>query len=100
VKNNAKPLERPRLARGVRYRWDEVRSQHQLLYPEGLLVLNESGAAIVRLCDGRALEEIKQALAKSFPQAELAADIDLTDEVEEFLARLIKRGLIRHDNNA
>jgi len=100
VKNNAKPLQRPRLARGVRYRWDEVRSQHQLLYPEGLLVLNESGAAIVKLCDGRALEEIKQSLTMSFPQAELTEDPKFTEDVEEFLGRLMQRGLVCHDDNA
>ena len=50
--------ERPQLAPGVRYRWDEMREQHQLLFPEGLLVLNESGAAIVRLCDGRTTDQM------------------------------------------
>ena len=51
-------VERPRLAPGVRYRWDQMREQHQLLFPEGLLVLNETGAAIVRLCDGRTTDEM------------------------------------------
>ena len=46
------------LARHVRYRWDELRQQHQLVFPEGVLVLNESGSAIVRCCDGRSLEEL------------------------------------------
>jgi pyrroloquinoline quinone biosynthesis protein D len=91
---HVKQIERPILARGVRYRWDDVRSQHQLLYPEGLLVLNETGAAIVGLCDGRAVEEIKRELSGSFSAAELE------DDVDEFLGRLVQRGLIRHDDHA
>ena len=37
--------------------WDEVRRQHQIVFPEGLLVLNPSGAAIARRCDGRPAAE-------------------------------------------
>ena len=81
----------PLLARGVRYRWDEVRKQPQLLYPEGVLVLNESGAAIVKLCDGRSVQEIKSELKKSFPDSELSSDVD------QFLVRLAQKGLIRRD---
>ena len=87
-------LDRPQLARGVRYRWDEVRSQSQLLYPEGMLVLNESGAAIVKLCDGRSVEDIKLELKKSFPDCELSSDVD------QFLVRLAQKGLIRRDNHS
>lgn len=86
-------LDRVRLSRGVRYRWDDVRSQHQLLYPEGLLVLNETGAAIVALCDGRTVAEIKLELTQSFSATGLEEDVD------EFLLRLAQRGLIRHDNS-
>ena len=81
--NNAGQLER-----------DPVRGQHQLLYPEGLLALNETGAAIVGLCDGRSVEEIKQELTKSFSQSDLGSDVD------QFLMRLVRKGLIRDDGNA
>ncbi|NOY29476.1 MAG: pyrroloquinoline quinone biosynthesis peptide chaperone PqqD [Planctomycetes bacterium] len=84
---------RPVLGRGVRYRWDEIRHQHQLLFPEGILVLNETGAAIVQLCDGQSLEQIKHELAKSFKNAHLEEDVD------EFLDRLATRGLLHDDNN-
>lgn len=80
---------RPTLPRHVRYRWDDIRKQHQLVYPEGILVLNDTGAAIVRLCDGRPLPELIAALREQFP------DVDPTDEVREFLARLAQKGLLR-----
>jgi coenzyme PQQ biosynthesis protein PqqD len=81
---------RPVLVRGVRYHRDEVRGQHQLLFPEGLLVLNDTAAAIVNLCDGRSTSDICDELAKSFP------DVDLCHEVDDFLDRLAQRRLIRN----
>ena len=93
-----KPLpRRPVLARHARYRWDALRRQHQLVFPEGLLVLNETGAAIVRLCDGRSTAELLAAL-----EAQLAGlppsreeENRVQEEVHEFLARLAKKGLLR-----
>jgi pyrroloquinoline quinone biosynthesis protein D len=42
----------PRVAPRARLHWDEVRERHVLLYPEGLVALNETAAAILELCDG------------------------------------------------
>jgi coenzyme PQQ biosynthesis protein PqqD len=86
-------LLRPVLRHGVRYRWDPLRQQHQLVFPEGLLILNETAASIVRLCDGRSAEEICQALAKDF------SVVDLRSELDEFLNRLRQRGLVRNVGN-
>jgi pyrroloquinoline quinone biosynthesis protein D len=44
---------RPRLSARARLQYDPVRDKQVLLLPEGLLVLNETAAAIVALCDGR-----------------------------------------------
>lgn len=44
---------RPRLARHVRLRFDAAREQYALLSPETILVLNDTGVAIVELCDSR-----------------------------------------------
>lgn len=85
--------ERPLLAPGVRYRWDATREQHQLLFPEGLLVLNESGAAIVRLCDGRTTDEVICELESQVSNG------NPTDDVHPFLARLAKKGLLRDGNS-
>jgi pyrroloquinoline quinone biosynthesis protein E len=80
---------RPVLRRGVRYRWDPLRQQHQLLYPEGMLALNETAAAIVKLCDGRRLSGIHAELSRLF------SDADVREEVDEFLSRFASRGWIR-----
>ena len=81
-------IRRPVLARHARYRWDNLRQQHQLVFPEGVLVLNESGAAIVQLCDGRPLGEILAALELQFKDAPLETDVPV------FLERLVERGLV------
>ena len=80
----------PRLAPHARYRWDKVRNEHQLVFPEGMIVLNEPGKAIVELCDGRSLDEMVAALKEKFPGAEPEED------VREFLGQLAERGLV-HD---
>jgi len=85
--------ERPLLAPGVRYRWDATREQHQLLFPEGLLVLNESGAAIVQLCDGRTTDEVICELESQ------VSDGNPADDVHPFLARLTEKGLLRDGNS-
>jgi pyrroloquinoline quinone biosynthesis protein D len=82
-------VQRPKLVPHARYRWDALRRQHQLLFPEGILVLNETGAAIVQRCDGRPVNELLAALRAQFPETNLAADV-LT-----FLERLARKGLLR-----
>jgi pyrroloquinoline quinone biosynthesis protein D len=76
------------LSRRARYRWDSLRLQHQLVFPEGVLVLSESGAAIVRLCDGRPIGELVAALEEQFQDAPLETD------VPAFLERLFEKGLV------
>ncbi len=82
-------LHHPQLVRHARYRWDALRHEHQLVFPEGILILNDSGAAIVRLCDGRPLSELLAALAEQF------ADRPSEAEVHAFLVRLHQKGLLR-----
>lgn len=86
---SASTIRRPLLVRHARYRWDKVRGQHQLVFPEGMLVLNDSAAAIVRLCDGRTLAEMLSVLSEEFP------DRPLDEEVSAFLERLTRKGLLR-----
>ncbi len=86
---------RPVLVRFARYRWDELRRQHQLVFPEGLLVLNASAAAVVTRCDGRPIEDIVAELAGS---AGGAGGVAL--DVAEFLDRLARRGLLDDAANA
>lgn len=103
------PIRRPRLARSARYRWDKVRQQHQIVYSEGVLVLNETAAAIARLCDGRSRDELIAALRDSFASAESvdescldsiasgrdAVDRDVIADVDEFLGQMAQKGIVR-----
>ena len=76
---------RPRLARRVRLEWDPVRGQHMLLEPEGVLVLNQTGATILGLCDGeRKVVEIVDELRGQYKSV-------AGDEVRDFLARLVAK---------
>jgi pyrroloquinoline quinone biosynthesis protein D len=34
------------------FRWEEPQQAHVLLYPEGVVKVNETGAAILKLCNG------------------------------------------------
>ncbi len=79
---------RPRLARRVRLEWDPVRERHVLLEPEGVLVLNQTGATILGLCDGeRTVVEIVEELRGRYNRV-------AGDEVRDFLSRLVAKRLV------
>ena len=82
---------RPHVARLVRLEWDSVRESHVLLAPEGVLVLNQTGATILRLCDGeRTVADIVEKLRGQYDRVS-------EDEVSDFLGRLAaKRWLELH----
>jgi coenzyme PQQ biosynthesis protein PqqD len=82
-------MTRPCLVTGARLRYDEVREEHQLLIPEGVVRLNASAAEVLELCDGaRSLDDIVHALAERYDGA------DLRDDVVELVAAMQERGLV------
>ncbi len=79
----------PVLWRLARLDFDSVRQRHVLLYPEGAVLLNETSAAILGLCDGhRTVDEITQVLQERY-RGVVAADVG------EFLSQLAERELVR-----
>src|SRR5687768_5367845 len=79
----------PTLWRLARLDFDQVRQQHVLLYPEGAVLLNDTGAAILELCDGRrSIAAIAKILEERY-------NCDVTDDVTEYLSGLAERELIR-----
>ena len=79
---------RPHLARRARLEWDPVRERHVLLEPEGVLVLNETGATILGLCDGeRTVVQIVEELRGRYDRV-------ASDEVQNFLSRLVAKRLV------
>jgi pyrroloquinoline quinone biosynthesis protein D len=80
----------PRLARGVRLQTDPKTGNSVLLFPEGVLELNETAQEIITCCDGRTVSEIIQALADEYN-----ADLEmLAADVRETLTNLQRRKLI------
>lgn len=43
---------RPRVASGFRLQWEPAQQCHVLLYPEGMVKLNQSAGEILKRCDG------------------------------------------------
>jgi pyrroloquinoline quinone biosynthesis protein D len=83
-------LALPRLAKGVRLQSDSVTGKSVLLYPEGIIEINETANEILSRCDGRTLDEIIQALAQEYDADPAAIAVD----VRETLADLQQRKLI------
>jgi pyrroloquinoline quinone biosynthesis protein D len=80
----------PKVARGVRLQTDSKTGNSVLLFPEGVLELNETAQEILTRCDGRTVNEIIQALAEEYN-----VDLEmLAADVRETLADLQRRKLI------
>jgi pyrroloquinoline quinone biosynthesis protein D len=80
---------RIRLAPGRHVHAENPRDCHVLVYPAGMVQLNECAAAILALCDGtRTREEIIEHILPSTREADLAVD------VRAFLDVARKRGWI------
>ena len=82
-------MTRPRLVIGARLRYDEVREEHVLLVPEGVVRLNPTAAEVLGLCDGeRSLDDIVGALSTRYEGA------DLRDDVQELIDAMAQKGLV------
>ncbi len=82
---------RPIIAAKARLQKDKVSGEPILLYPEGLLQLNATGAEILRLCDGHhTFREIVVELARhhnTTPEA-------LLEDVDEYINNLHQSALL------
>jgi pyrroloquinoline quinone biosynthesis protein D len=85
------PNNRPCLAKRVRLQIDAVTGNPVLLHQEAIMVLNQTGYEILRLCDGtRTLREILQDLENQYPVAKSI----LSREVLQYFEAISQRGLI------
>ena len=70
-------LARPRINRLFRFQWEPAQQAHVLLYPEGMVKLNQSAGEILKRCDGiKSVAEIVADLEAAFNASGLAADVD------------------------
>ena len=77
---------KPRIGRGLRLQWEPAQDAHVLLYPEGMVKLNQSAGEIMRRCDGeRMITEIIADLELTFGVT------GLSDDVTAFVAMALEK---------
>jgi len=80
----------PKIARLFRLQYEESQQRWVLLYPEGMVQLNQSAGEILKRCDGAAtIASITADLQRAFSQP------DLSKDVMEFMEVAHERGWIR-----
>ncbi|MDT4332195.1 pyrroloquinoline quinone biosynthesis peptide chaperone PqqD [Methylomonas sp. MS20] len=73
-----------------RLQWEEAQQKYVILYPEGMVELNQSSAEILKLCDGsRLLPQIVAELEEKF------ATSGLTNDIHNFLNIALQNGWIK-----
>lgn len=91
------PSKYPCLASKARVQPDRITGQPVLLYPEGVLMLNPTGAAIVELCDGKhSTTTLITLLAERYG----TPPDQITPDVMEYLERLRTKCLIELNSEA
>ena len=69
--------------------FDEARQRNVLQYPEGAVLLNDTAAEILALCDGqRTIAEIAAMLEERYGS-------NVLDDVQSYLSQLADRELVR-----
>jgi pyrroloquinoline quinone biosynthesis protein D len=86
------PEARPRISPRARLQTDKVSGKPILLYPEGILMLNSTGHAIISLCDGASsIEQIAATLEKRFQNA---PPEQIQRDIHKYLNDLRERNLV------
>jgi pyrroloquinoline quinone biosynthesis protein D len=66
----------PRVSKRFRLQWEEAQQAWVLLYPEGMVKLNQSAGEILRRCDGvRSAAAVVADLEQAFATTGLEADV-------------------------
>ena len=81
---------RPRLPHGVKLRHDDVRARWTLLAPERIFEIDDTAAAVLRLCDGeRDLAEIVAELARRYDAPPAVIETDVADMLGDLEAKRV-----------
>ena len=82
---------RPKLWKFARVQFDEARQRSVLQYPEGAVLLNDTAAEILGLCDGaRTVADIAATLGARY-------GADVLEDVRAYLSQLADRELVRDE---
>ena len=91
----------PKLAAKARLKFDKVREKHLLLLPEKVVVLNETAASILILCDGSQtvtglVERVRNSLkASTEDEADVMPDLKTIEEdISDFLQEMADLGWV------
>src|SRR4030095_15397845 len=85
---------RPQLSRLARIDFDRVRRRPVLLYPEGAMFINDTGKAILELCNGeRTAGEIARELEERY-KSEVLSDVIEYLEVMELRNLVVDRAAV------
>ncbi|HAS62655.1 MAG TPA: pyrroloquinoline quinone biosynthesis peptide chaperone PqqD [Vibrio sp.] len=75
-----------------RLQFEQAQNCHVLLYPEGMVKLNDSAAEILKKVDGHnSVDQILTLLQQQFPQVG-----DIRDDIDEFLTVAQEKKWIRY----
>ncbi|MBT2658669.1 pyrroloquinoline quinone biosynthesis peptide chaperone PqqD [Bacillus sp. ISL-18] len=98
----------PKIAAKARLKFDKVREKHLLLLPEKVVVLNETAASILRLCDGsRTVNTITEYIRNSLMAGSETGSSGAVPElktmeadISEFLLEMADQGwvVIQHED--
>ena len=79
-------------SRTHRLQWEEAQQKNVILYPEGMVELNQTSAEILKLCDGtRNLAQIVNELEQKFSTS------GLTNDINAFLEIALQNGWINQN---
>ena len=79
-------------SRTHRLQWEEAQQKNVILYPEGMVELNQTSAEILKLCDGtRNLAQIVNELEQKFSTS------GLTNDIYAFLEIALQNGWINQN---
>ena len=86
------PGTRPRLSSRASVQMDKITGKPVLLYPEGALILNPTGHAILSLCNGQStLGQITPELATRYGVSTQKISVQVTDVDKDGLPDLLLR---------
>jgi pyrroloquinoline quinone biosynthesis protein D len=84
----------PRVSHPFRLQWEKAQNAYVLLYPEGMVKLNDSAGHILTRCDGeRSVDAVITELSQAFPAAE-----DIDKDILAFLSDAHSQGWISYDS--
>ncbi len=85
----------PKLAQKGRLKFDKVREKHLLLLPEKVVVLNETAASILALCDGNeSIHSITEKMRNSLESENKPEFEIMKADITGFIWKMVDEGWV------